>query len=147
MWGWVGLYGRPGEGGYGPFIDEPTFSGDPQRATIKVHHPSTQPPSPLRNPRFGLRLMPIGVQGTLSPAPLLYEWISLFSTRLLEQISNHSRPASLMAGADTAPSITMEVLVEWDVITPVWIVLKGHIGTKDRSLALLITQKDAGKTA
>src|SRR5947207_9283477 len=30
------------------------------RATIKAHRPSTQPPSPLRNPGVGLRLMPIG---------------------------------------------------------------------------------------
>ena len=46
----------PGEGGYGPFIDEPTFSGDPQRATRKAHYPSTQPPSPLLNPRLGLKV-------------------------------------------------------------------------------------------
>src|SRR6266571_1528340 len=53
--GWVGLYGRPGVGGCGLCIDEPMSSGDPQRATIKVHLPSTQPPSPLRE---SLRLMP-----------------------------------------------------------------------------------------
>jgi hypothetical protein len=47
-----------------------------------------------------------------------------------------------MAGADTATSISMEVLVEWDVIAPVWIVLKGRVGAKDRSMALLIAQKD-----
>jgi len=57
MWGWVGLHGRPWVGGCGPCIDEPMSSGDPQRATIKAHHPSTQPPSPLRNPRSGFRLM------------------------------------------------------------------------------------------
>ena len=42
------------------FIDQPTSSGDPRRATIKAHHSSTQSPSPLRNPRLGLKLMPIG---------------------------------------------------------------------------------------
>ncbi len=67
------------------------------------------------------------------------------SLYLLEQICHHSRPASLMAGADTATSITMEVLVEWDMIAPVWIVLKGRVGAKDRSAALLIPQKDARK--
>ena len=43
-----------------------------------------------------------------------------------------------MAGADTATGITMEVLVEWDVITPVWIVLKGGIGVKYGPVTLLI---------
>ena len=40
----------------------------------------------------------------------------------------------------------MKVLVEWDVIAPVWIVLKGRVGAKDRAVALLIPQKDAGQT-
>ncbi len=30
------------------------------RATMKAHPASTQPPSPLRNPGLGLKLMPIG---------------------------------------------------------------------------------------
>ncbi len=64
MWGWVGLHGRPWVRGYGPFIDEQTPSGDPQRATMKAHTTSTQPPSPLRNPRLGLRLLLIGVDET-----------------------------------------------------------------------------------
>src|SRR6266705_5607308 len=64
----VGLGGplwSPVDGGYGPFIDEPTSSGDPRRATIKAHHPSSQPPSPLRNPRLGLGLMHIGRRGVV----------------------------------------------------------------------------------
>src|SRR6266699_4312251 len=56
--GRVGLYGRPGVGMGQPFIDDPKSPGDPQRATIKAHTTSTQPPSPLRNP--GVRLIPIG---------------------------------------------------------------------------------------
>src|SRR2546429_9803370 len=47
-----------------------------------------------------------------------------------------------MAGAYTAPAITVEVLVERNVIAPVRIVLKGRTGAKDRTAALLITQKD-----
>src|SRR5256714_15027728 len=47
-----------------------------------------------------------------------------------------------MAGAYTAPAITVEVLVEWNVIAPVRIVLKGRTGAKDRPAALLVTQKD-----
>jgi len=47
-----------------------------------------------------------------------------------------------MAGADTVPAITVEVLVERNVIAPVRIVLKGRTGAKDRPAALLVTQKD-----
>ena len=60
----------------------------------------------------------------------------------LEEIGYNSCPAGLMAGTDAAPVITVEVLVKRDVITPVRIVLKGHIGTKYRSASLLVTQKD-----
>src|SRR5205807_2705279 len=52
-----------------PFIDKPKSPGDPRRATIKAHTTSTQPPSPLRNPGVGLRLMPIG-EPLWSPAAL-----------------------------------------------------------------------------
>jgi hypothetical protein len=58
--GWVGLYGRPGVGDTGLFIDELMSSGVPQQATIKAHLPSTQQPSPLQNHRLGFKLMPIG---------------------------------------------------------------------------------------
>jgi hypothetical protein len=61
--GAVGLGGplwSPVGWGRSPSIGEPTFSGDPQRATIKVHRPSSQPPSPLRNPCIESTLMPIG---------------------------------------------------------------------------------------
>src|SRR5258706_14478743 len=47
-----------------------------------------------------------------------------------------------MAGADTVPAITVEVLVERNVIAPVRIVLKSHVGAKDRPAALLVAQKD-----
>jgi len=51
-----------------------------------------------------------------------------------------------MAGADTAPAITVEVFVEQNVIAPVRIVLKGHVGAKYRPEALLVTQKDVCET-
>src|SRR6266542_1161693 len=50
-----------------------------------------------------------------------------------------------MAGADAAPTLTVEVLVERDVIAPLCIVLKGHIVAEDRPAALLVTQKDSGE--
>jgi hypothetical protein len=70
----------------------------------------------------------------------------LYSLDLLEQVCHHSRPTSLMASANTTPSITMKVLVEWDVIAPVRIVLKGRVGAKYWPATLLIAQKDVGKT-
>ena len=69
-----------------------------------------------------------------------------YSLCLLEQICNHCRPAGLMAGANTTPRITMEVLVEWDVITPMRIVLERRVRAKDWSATLLVTQKDARET-
>jgi len=47
-----------------------------------------------------------------------------------------------MAGANTAPAITVEVLVERNVIAPVRIILKGRTGAKDRPGAMLVPQKD-----
>ncbi len=64
----------------------------------------------------------------------------------MKEIRYHSRPAGLMAGADTASAITVEVLVERDVVAPVRIVLKERVGPKDRQAALFVTQKDAGET-
>ncbi len=45
--------------------------------------------------------------------------LELFISGLLEQIRNHCRPASLMTGTDPCSHISMKVLVEWDVVTPV----------------------------
>ena len=70
----------------------------------------------------------------------------MYSRYLLEQVGHHGCPAGLMACANTAPRITMEVLVEWDVITPMRIVLERRVRAKDRSATLLVTQKDAGET-
>jgi len=91
---------------------------------------------------YGLKLQRL----TLRTENHFYCVSTLFSTRVLEQICNHSRPASLMSGADPATTITMEVLVEWDVIVPVWIVLKGRVGAKYGPATLLIEQKDVGET-
>ena len=65
---------------------------------------------------------------------------------LLEQVRHHSRPACLVAGTDGTPGITMEVLMEWDVIIPSWIVLKGHIGAKDWPVTLPVPQENARQT-
>jgi hypothetical protein len=68
-------------------------------------------------------------------------WWSYLLCRLKE-IRYHSRPAGLMAGADTSSAITVEVFMERDVVAPLRIVLKERVGPKDRPAALLVTQKD-----
>ena len=57
---------------------------------------------------------------------------------ILEQIRYDSRPACLMAGANPATSISMEVFMEWDMISPVWIVLESHIRAKYSPVTLLV---------
>ena len=47
-----------------------------------------------------------------------------------------------MAGTNAATGITVEVLVEWDVITPVRIVLESRVRAEYGPATLLITQKD-----
>src|SRR5690348_1746629 len=82
-----------------------------------------------------------------SPHPASCSCWQSSSRCALEQIRNHSRPAGLMAGTDAAPGITMEVLVEWNVITPVRIVLESRVRAKDRPSPLIIAQKDAREPA
>ncbi len=55
--GRVGLYGRPLWNALQRRFHNTWASPPIPRATIKAHHPSTQPPSPLRNPWLGLRLI------------------------------------------------------------------------------------------
>src|SRR5437667_10022094 len=57
---------------------------------------------------------------------------------ILEQIRYDSRPACLMAGANPATSISMEVFMEWDMISPVWIVLESHIRAEYSPVTLLV---------
>jgi Cytochrome c-type biogenesis protein CcmF C-terminal len=64
--GRVGLYGRPIWIPLQRLFHNTWASPPTTRATIKAHHPSTQPPSPLRNPWKGLRL--IHFVGTLVPS-------------------------------------------------------------------------------
>ncbi|MGZ3612116.1 MAG: hypothetical protein ACXVBU_18855 [Ktedonobacteraceae bacterium] len=59
----VGLGGplwSPGGAGNGQCMNKPMPSGEPRQATIKAHHPSTQPPSPLQNLRLGAQVDRIG---------------------------------------------------------------------------------------
>ena len=63
----------------------------------------------------------------------------LSSLCLLEEICYDSRPACLVAGANTATSIPMEVFMEWDMISPVWIVLKRHIRAEYSPVTMFVT--------
>ena len=48
-----------------------------------------------------------------------------------------------MAGSQPCTVVSMEVLVEEDVITPMWIILKFLCSAVDRSLAVGVAQEDA----
>ncbi|MGZ3647271.1 MAG: hypothetical protein ACXVCM_25855, partial [Ktedonobacteraceae bacterium] len=62
---------RQGQRSFTLYVYKSVWERANPRATIKAHHPSTQPPSPLRNPRLRLRLMPIGhLQGDV---PTIHE--------------------------------------------------------------------------
>jgi hypothetical protein len=43
-----------------------------------------------------------------------------------------------MAGSNAAPSITMKILIEQDVIAPARIILESHVGAKHRPTPLRI---------
>ena len=58
--GWVGLDGRPLWGAASCRLHDAWAVSPHPRATLKAPNPSTQPPSPLRNPGLRLKLMSIG---------------------------------------------------------------------------------------
>jgi len=58
---------------------------------------------------------------------------------LLDQLCYQPCPTGLMAGAKPGGIITVEVFVEWNVITPVRIVLEQLLSTKHCAAAILIT--------
>ncbi len=60
----------------------------------------------------------------------------------LDQLGDHSCPSGLMACAQARTVVSMEVLVEENVIPPVGILLEFICPTVDGSLILFITQED-----
>src|SRR5437763_1108858 len=66
---------------YGPFVDEPTSSDDPQRATIKAHPTPHHPPSPLRPKEPGRRKRPTHSNIPLAPT-MVDEWVFGFQCSL-----------------------------------------------------------------
>src|SRR5262249_54753913 len=61
--------------------------------------------------------------------------------------SDDTGPASLMAGTEAGTIVAVKVLVERQVIAPVWVLLKLAGTPVDRSPAMVVPQKDAGYSA
>ena len=57
------------------------------------------------------------------------------SITVLNQLGNERRPASLVAGPKTSAVVTVEVLVEQNVITPVRIGLEIRLSAENRATA------------
>ena len=52
---------------------------------------------------------------------------------IVSQINHQTTPAGLVAGTNTGPIITMEVLIKQETILPVGIVLEGLLAAKNWS--------------
>jgi hypothetical protein len=63
-------------------------------------------------------------------------------TLLLDQLRHETRPACLAARADARAVIPVKVLVEWNVVAPIWIVLEGLVHTEDSPAPVRIAQED-----
>ena len=72
--------------------------------------------------------------------------LPLFSG-LLNQFRDQAGPACLMTCADAGSVVPMEVFVEYDVVTPVRIVLKGLRAAEHRTFPLSILEKDVRQTS
>jgi hypothetical protein len=61
---------------------------------------------------------------------------------LLKQLGNRSGPTCLMAGPDSSACVTMEVLVEQDVVAPVRIGLERLVCAENRPAPIWTAHKD-----
>jgi hypothetical protein len=61
---------------------------------------------------------------------------------LLNQFGDQSGPAGLVIGAESCPVVAMEVFVKQDVILPVRVTLELFRAAKNRTLPILISQKE-----
>ena len=62
---------------------------------------------------------------------------------LIEQIRYYSRPASLVAGTDSRPVISMKVLMEGDVVLPMRVALERVDRAEYRPPTVSVAEKDA----
>ena len=68
--------------------------------------------------------------------------LSLF----LDQRCNEAGPAGLVTGTNSAPVISMKILIEWDVVTPVRVILEVFYIPEDRSATMFIAREDMYQT-
>jgi hypothetical protein len=60
----------------------------------------------------------------------------------LQQIGDEPGPTRLMAGAQPRAVVAMKILVEMEVIAPLWIALNFHPLAKDRPLSSVTAQEN-----
>ena len=63
-------------------------------------------------------------------------------TLLLNQLRHETRPTRLMTRANARAIIAVEVLVERDVIAPVWVILERFVSAKNGAASVRIAQED-----
>src|SRR5262245_44598508 len=66
-------------------------------------------------------------------------------TPLINEVGHETSPAGLVCGAQTVTVIAVEVLVELQVIAPVWILLPDTLMAVDRASPGRISRKDANQ--
>jgi hypothetical protein len=62
---------------------------------------------------------------------------------LLDELGDQPGPAGLVAGADAGPIVSMEILIERDVVAPVRSALQAVLGAEDGPSPALIAQENA----
>jgi len=67
------------------------------------------------------------------------------SSELFDKRRREARPARLMARSDTGPIVPVEILVEWDAVTPVRIGLKLFLSSEYSPAPVSVTDEDAGQ--
>src|ERR1700733_12520286 len=71
--------------------------------------------------------------------------IGIQHSKDLDQRGNKPSPSGLMARTDAGSIVSMEVLVEQQMILPMGILLEFLDTSEDRATAVLVTQKDAAQ--
>src|ERR1700745_67774 len=76
----------------------------------------------------------------------LEELLCVEAAEQFDQFSHQAGPSGLMTGSETCSIVTVEVLVEQDVVLPLRVCLEFLRTTVHRAPAGFIPQKDSGQT-
>ena len=68
--------------------------------------------------------------------------MAMLAALLLNQLGDQARPAGLVARAKARAAVAMKILVEQEMVAPVWVCLQECIAAVEGPVALLIAQKE-----